>query len=152
MSPDLEATRRGSSFVIYSGNGGWDNLCMQRRTAMHSLLPEIAMPIRLHRISVVDAPFIVGALLRAIRGITPSSSMGKVRVVTHGDLIMTPEKADLEDKSGVFLSREDLPPLLGGTLNIDFQIWFRELLQERMVSQSKVMISMTNPTNRSSEL
>ena len=140
MSPDLEATRQGTTFVIYAA-GGDGHFCMQTRSAIHSLEPETAMPIRLRRACIVDPPAMIGLMLRAASA-HGCTAMKKMRTVTVHDLILKPEQAEMEDKSGVFHSREDLPPLLGGTLSVDFKTWIKQLLKERLVSESNVVIDI----------
>ena len=113
------------------------------------------MPFHLRRAWIVDPPMMVGLMIRALRGVFSLSTMFTISTIKSSELTLADPVGAAAAASGrnqkmspsfvtgfagLFSSPADLPPLLGGSLALEFKPWITHLLNKRAVSERNVII------------
>jgi hypothetical protein len=80
----------------------------------------------------------VGLMIRALRGVFSLSTMFTISTIKSSELTLADPVGAAA--AGLFSSPADLPPLLGGSLALEFKPWITHLLNKRAVSERNVII------------
>jgi len=122
LNSDIESMRKGMVFISDCGGMGWKNFSLKAQKKNAEIFQD-AYAIRINKMVLLDAPFVMAAMLKLIRAIL-SKKMKETIVI---------DKTETFFESGQ-LPKELTPPKYGGTASDDEAFKF---LEEKLALRTK---------------
>jgi len=119
---DLDQIRTGSVTIGMAKGMGWENFNAEHEERLAAIF-DGAYPVNEHSFYLVDAPTMIGAMLKVCELFYAKESVDKAKMVTLDDLY-----------SKLGFTRDELPPDVGGTYVQDLGDWTMARLWRRSES------------------
>lgn len=106
ISQDLNVARNGITFVGYMNNFGWQNFSIDIETIAMELLQNV-YPMRLRGAYMVDAPMIIGVIMKIMKPLMSKKMRDRMFIVT-------------KDEFSSKVKLDQCPAIVGGTFKYNY--------------------------------